>query len=425
MQWSAIGTPLAIYSIHKISGLGFNKSTIWLSALAWLVSLLLIFCIFTYCSEWRLGLIAVFLALMLGKMQSFSFSGGTESFSQAALLLCIFITLIYIKKPSYKNLTILCIVSILGCFIRPHNQFFLLALGPCLYISSCKNRKKIIIFWSVSLIFKYLLSKSLHDPNRLSFPYLFSFLVSSEKYPGHDIFKIYMDGFAFSDLWSEKDQMVGKLKTGWYIMKMYWTGWLPALLVLFTSSMIGPFKAISRINTLILLAGIFFAATGHLVPRYWTITEPLVLVSLILLICPYFKKHLSYTIFIILLACFVLPFYWESNYDKTKQLSNDIPKEIIEYLNSKNGLIASSNPAKIINKLNREVLLLPKNTEVLNKINHEITPITIVVFCPDWKNSENKNWKSEIPKLLKLGYQQKKHLNNQWLVFAKYNDINL
>jgi hypothetical protein len=234
-----------------------------------------------------------------------------------------------------------------------------------------------------------------------------------------------MDGFAFSDLWSEKDQMVGKLKTGWYIMKMYWTGWLPALIVLFTSSMIGPFKAISRINTLILLAGIFFAATGHLVPRYWTITEPLVLVSLILLISPYFKKHLSYTIFIILLACFVLPFYWESSFDKTKQLSNDIPKEIVEYLNSKNGLIASSNPAKIIDKLNREVLLLPKNTEVLNKINHEITPITTVVFCPDWKNSENKNWKSEIPKLLKLGYQQKKKLNNQWLVFAKHNDINL
>jgi len=420
MQWSAIGTPLAIYTLHNVSGLDFKKSAVWLSALSYILSLTLIYCIFSYCAQWRLGIIAVFLALMLEKMAAFSFSAGTESFSQASLLLCMFFTIIYIKSPNPKTLLLLCVFSILGCFIRPHNQFFLFALGPCLFFSSCKHKKQVLLFWIASLLLIYGISKYLHDSSRLSFPYLFSFLVGSDKYPGHDIFKLYTNGFGFSDLWAEKEHAFNKLNTGYIVLKMYWTGWLPSLIIVITTSFIGPFKALSRISSLILLAGIFFASTGHLVPRYWTITEPFILLALLLPISPYFKRHWLHIPLIAALAFIVIPIHLKNSAFQKSKISNSVPQKVSTFLNEQTGLVACSKPSLIIDALSKEILLLPKNCDVVNKINDEITQISTIVFCPGWEQTENKNWHDERLKLQKMGYSlYTQHKHPKWLIYTK------
>lgn len=418
MQWNAIGTPWAIAFIQDNLDISYSEAAIYLSIGSYISSILLLYLILCYFTKASLAFTGALIFILFPYSNTFGCSASTDSLSQLTILFCFGLFLLFEKYQSKSFWVILLLTTIPLCTIRPHNQFFLLALFPVLLISKHKNKGFYFSSWVITLGLWKLSIFLLSDPTRLTFPYSFSFLVGTETYPGHSSFKHYFNGFDFHKLLEHKDIILGKVPKSIQFLKQYHNTWIPTLCALTGFSIFGNYKNISRLCLLIFGAGLFFGASGHLVPRYWIIIEPIFLLVCILSISP--SYHFNKFNFIIpsFLSCLILIYSWHPHWTNTQAKPCLLPKEITNILNQEHQLLTTNQPSKLIDAYHKEILLLPHNLNQLESIQQNVSPIDCIIFTPDLKSGEDNHWVTEQINLKQLGFKlilEKK----DWKVYQK------
>ncbi len=219
-------------------------------------------------STWYGGM-AFCLASLLSKTNEFASGGGTEPLSLMLMLLAWSIWLWKSEKVSWLRLILYFGILYVGCFCRPHNQFLLMASVILILDPLNVYKKWFLFFWLMCLGTYFLSIEQMSSEATLKFPYLFSFLVGTPGHPGHAIFREYWNGFGVMDLFDHKALLIDKIKLGAYILKQYWSHWLPHVLILLCCSLFSKRKALCHCLLLVYVASLFFGGMGHLVPRYW------------------------------------------------------------------------------------------------------------------------------------------------------------
>lgn len=410
MSWLAVAHPLSIRAIMFL-GLEAEEATIVASVSAYILMLLLLYVIGVLAGgHWKIGMGLCFAGILLPAARGFSYSGLSESISQLWILVTLVFMVLYIKEIRFRNLALLFAAAFIGLWCRPHNQFLFIALFALIFIGEPRQKLSFALAWLTIFFTWSILKRSLIEDDEIVFPYLFSFLVNTPNHMGHEIFREYRGAFTFQDLWTERDQLWHKIFAGWYLMKQYWTGWLPQVCVLLLALWKGKAKLLSFCALLVMAASIFFAAMGHMVPRYWEMLEPLTLAVVALSWVPFWNEStrtkkgfcLAASLILILLGALKL---------STPQIKSDlndetIPAEIVKLLPEK-GLIASDKPSRLISSVKRTILLLPETLDDLERLQLEVETVESIVLTPGLAKGEQKVWLETKNSLSIMGYKRK------------------
>lgn len=349
--------------------------------------------------------------LSLHELGSFASSGGSDALGMFCFGVSLIALMSVSKEKPFKLYLVSLAFCILGALVRPQNQIFLLTLPVWIFFQN-SSRIKFLAWWIGGVILWELIQLWLLQDQTLSFPYSFSFLVGTDPYPGHHLFREYFSqGFGLSNVWKQQDLWLNKLDVGWRLLKQYWTGWLPALtlsasLVFFKSTRPLAFQLCLVLGALVVLS-----ATGHLVPRYWTFMQPMVLILLFSAVTPLLdaqKAHRdSSKLF------WVFPFvtfgylltqnspWLTPSHQRSLHLSHP-PTEILNELSSP--WVACDQPSKLIDAYAKPILLLPNTVTTLERISSEVEPVSEVLLSPHLEHGELKNWKLEQQQLISSGF---------------------
>lgn len=368
------------------------------------------------------ALLVITLMLLLPKVASYSHSGGPEALSLFFLVNALGCLLYVRGRMSVWILVILC--SVLGAFVRPHNQIFLLALVLPAFFSFKDKRWRFMIAWLVGLAtFKIIgVMSSDHD---LKFGYLFSFLVGTDLYPQHSLFRTYFsDGFQASMLLENKDQLKAKTKTAIALLKMYWTGWLPQVGLLCLCVFLKPNKSAWLATVGLLSAILFLAGMGHLVPRYWEMLQPVTCLFFIMTVIHCFKwdqTQKSASVFSLLLGLGVLGYLCFTSWSYVQKRDvryQNIPVQLVERIEGQ-AWVACTKPSKLIDLWKKPVLLLPESVEMIEKIHAEVKALNALVLTPDYQKSEYAQWIMKNEAGLRLNWNVERF--EDWTLLTRRN----
>lgn len=420
MAWTAIVHPLSISALSYVTSLSPQKASIVVSSLTYVSMLFMMFYFaFNLSKNYLCAWIFLISCFFMKSSYGFSASGGTESLSQFFLVMSFW--LLYICIPGLKKqyLILLASVLIVGCFIRPQNQFLLFSLF-FLPLFTFKGKK---VFWFAFCILILLLSLVIKNlfasTGDITFPYSFSFLVGTPEFPGHQIFREYKNGFSLEQLWQAREQLSYKVGVGIHFLKQYWTGWLPHLLFLLLVFWRSKrHRGLAASICLVYMASLFFAAMGHLVPRYWEMLEPLVFLFLFIVFWKLFDhfRILTYTVLLILsfVAIKEVSFRWDGPSSELHLQS--MPEALLEFIPSE-GLLVSDRPSRIIDSLKRPILLCPQDIMDVKNIHNKVYPISAFVFTPNLLEGEISHWANEHPVLVSEGFQLRE--KDGWKIYFR------
>ncbi|MBF0245387.1 MAG: hypothetical protein HQL31_08965 [Planctomycetes bacterium] len=407
MVWSAFGHPLAIAATHWLSGLGEAESAFVVSSLSYYFVLLGLYAIGLRVGLWG-GLLLAGAGLVLPNCREYAQSGGTEALSQAVLVWTFFLLLRYLKKPRPGSLTALLSIALLGSFIRPHNSFLLISLIVVAFMLPRGGRRLFILSWLTANGVGFLLNMVLLWGEPLRFSYLFSFWVSTGLYPGHELFRCYMEGPGLPDLWEHRELLLEKMFAGWRLLKLNWPGWLWQAFATFLLFLRREFRPLAGSLSLVFAAGTFFACMGHLVPRYWLILEPLSLIACFLSLYPLGERLPQWSraimvAAVLFAALFVTPGQWGFSGRRLHEVV--LPEKLVSLVPD-SGLLASDRPAQLIDRFRRPILWCPRDSEVLGRISEEVEQISAILLSPNIREDELGQWKgAEVRKELeRMGY---------------------
>jgi hypothetical protein len=155
---------------------------------------------------------------------------------------------------------------------------------------------------------------------------------------------------------------------------------------------------------------IFLSAMGHLVPRYWTVLE----VMLLMLLCMALSEHRSLWMKRCFGAWVCVAILW--NADPLKKLfqaagdprqihSVEVPLSLKQKLHSAQW-VACDHPAMLIDAIQKPILLLPNTVEQVHAISEEVEPIEVIVLTPNLHKGELATWMDQQAELQQLGYQK-------------------
>lgn len=422
MVFTSWAHPMMTATLASLFGLPVQEATIWGSSLSYIAILLFFFLLgLKWMKDYRCGLLLVSLAMMLPQSWEYAASGGTETLSQLGMLVGLGLSYKYSEKLNLKWMVITLVFLMLCCFIRPHNKFLYMASLLLVFKGTPRLRVHFVTTWLAGLLVMSLTSSILARQGDITFPYTFSFLVNTPAYPAHDIFRDYRGAFGWSDLWAEKEQLWEKVFVGLQLLKMYWSSWLPHLFLLLGLSIWGRARWLARMVLLVLLAGLFFAAMGHLVPRYWRIMEPVVLcvAAVHFLKDRELKTSLKWVMFYValLVGGVMLRSHWHFGPPSSKLNRALVPPGILSQLPA-DGLLASDAPEKLIDRAGRRILWLPKTTDQLDRINIEVEMVSAVVFSSEVGINECMAWANKESALRALGYKLQL-VQNDWKLFVR------
>ena len=408
MAFTAVAHPLAIAAVMQVSGQPAEASAVMASALAWLALLLGLFAAGAAAGGPFLGVFACAAGVISDSTRASAACGGTESLSQAFMAWSLALLLLYLRRPNRAGLATLIIVSWLGCFVRPHNLFWGMALVSLFFVKASSNRERIRVgrvgleaFAAYIVICRLIALGS-----DLRFPYLFSFLVNTPRHPGHEIFRLYFPGgFRLETLWAERRQLLEKIPVGLAVLKQYWTGWLPHAAGLAFALISSKSRAVPALVLSVLMLSLLSSGLGHLVPRYWEIMEPLAIIALLASAAPLFARRTSVWRATVLAALAVLVVSKIPRAGEIGKLHRDlVPATLVAAL-PEGEWLACDKPAQAIGALHRPLLLLPENPELLVRISAEVQPVRALLFTPDLRDGELAAWAGHAPRLQALGYR--------------------
>ncbi|MBF0196862.1 MAG: hypothetical protein HQL32_04100 [Planctomycetes bacterium] len=426
MVWTAIAFPGAAALLASVSSLSAQEAVVGTSVLFLLLSLVLMFGLGSYLEGGYLGLLLVAAVLCSEYLLSYGCSGSSETTSLFFLLAALSLMVLYQHRPSSFCMVALFLVLFLGCYARPQNQFFLIALPMWVFVQSGLFKWRWLIAVPLLLGAFFALNRMMVGNGQITFPYSFSFLVGCPPFPGHQLFREYWGGFGLAQVLERQDYLWDKALLGWYVLKQYWTEWLPHLLFLSAAALRGKYRGLARVVFLTLMASLFFSAMGHLVPRYWRLLEPLTFVLLCLVTYERFSAYPHWTRLLaaqVLLSGFT--FLYEPPYKASLEgvsLESQLaPQALLEKLPA-DGLVACNRPARIIDGIKRAVLLCPQDPVHLQRIHNQVEPVNALVFSPDLYSpkSELKLWAARHfdEDLMKLGFRLVYEEDN-WLLYLR------
>jgi hypothetical protein len=355
-------------------------------------------------------------------MSTYANSGGPEALSLFFLINSVACLIYFVGR--LKWWLVVLAFSVLGALVRPHNQIFLLGLVfPALFWAK-EQRWKLFSTWLLGVTAFKMLGYALVD-HKLKFGYLFSFLVGTEIYPQHSLFRTYFsDGFKPSFLLELKDQIVSKVSIGVQLLKMYWPGWLPQSILMVVSLLFRPAKSIWILMLGLLSVIIFLAAMGHLVPRYWEMLQPVTLLFFLLCLIKRFNwdqrskppASLPLLLGIVLLIysiCSMWPYV-----EKRDVYYTNIPVQLMEKIKQESW-VACSKPSKIIDLWKKPILLLPESVEMVDQIDVEVKNLNALILTPNYQSSEYALWMKQNEVNLRLNW--KVYNFDDWTVLIRRN----
>lgn len=411
MAFGAPGHSL-VSSLAMFFGLSPQESVLFVSS----CSIGLLVGIFFLWITWRTRSLPLALGgslslLVLKELFPFASSGGSDALGMLFFGVSL-MALMSVRKDDVGKFYVMSLVfCILGALVRPQNQILLLSLPIWIFFQK-KSKWAMLIWWLVSVFAWKLTQLALLQGETLSFPYSFSFLVGTEPYPGHHLFREYFSqGFGLTNVWEQRELWSDKLDVGWRLLKQYWTGWLPALstsagLVLFKNT-----RSLACQLSFVLGALVVLSATGHLVPRYWTFMQPMVLMLLFqgvvsifsgVITNPSSRKWLWPFPIVILGGLLWQGSPWLSISPPRALNLHSPPATILRELSAP--WLACDQPQKLIDGTSKPILLLPNTVELLNKISSEVQPVSEVLLSPQLEQGELKKWVTEQDKLLAKGF---------------------
>jgi len=420
MSYARLAHP---FIVSKLIAIGF------LPPIATLLSCLLAF-VAMMCSVgfwiWRssgirFAVLSMVVVLFFPKVVSFASSGGTEPLS--IFFLVNSLGILMLSQNKIKFWWLLLAISMVGAWVRPHNQIFFYALFIPAIVQAKEQRALRLFGWIAAVVFFHGFSQLYVVDFPLQFSYLFSFLCGTNAYPGHSMYRIYFsEGLNFEHLWNQRDEIIAKIDKAVYLLKLYWTGWLPQLALMFTAIL---FRAPSWVlSPLMLLFSVIMvlASMGHLVPRFWEMLQPVAWVffikysfeakytGLFLL-----KGNNAFSWMAMLLMLLLCVQGWSYNQLRHLHL-NPVPEEMIKSMASENW-VACDDPAKLIDLWKKTILLCPDDLKMLNKIDAEVQPINEIVFTPALKDGELAKWIELNQDELQKSWLRKDY--DQWILFSR------
>lgn len=448
VTWTAVGQPL-FSSLFILVGVSSQKAVVLASIFAYLLMLIAIYWAVYRLTKSRVsGLLGACFLSLVPSVREFAYSGGTESLSQLFLVLQLFSFVFLVEGKFMKSVGLIWsfffVINISALFCRPQNLMFLLWMAPSfiLFEMMIKVDQR---FWKKTLlkvtscililIVSVICKKIMLAQGDLSFGYMVSFLDLTSRYPSHQIAReLFLSGFGVEQLINEKELIIEKMKMAWPFLKMYWPSWLPfCLLHLFLCL----HKRYSKWNLICLLTWvsmIFICVLGYKVPRYWTVLQPLTIFTGIVYLLSWNKGWLNKNLVIkaAFVTIFTVTLCYEVQFHKLKKVFSEepiyskMPKIVFEQLKniSSVDLVACINPSKVIDQLDRKILLCPQTPNLLLEVNDKISKVTYIIFPPDDREWVKK-WKilSKTNELFKKNYDVV-HDEDNWVVWRKSKTVN-
>jgi hypothetical protein len=370
-------------------------------------------------SIWAIGLCPLF----FGKSIELALSGGSDSLGQFGLVCSLLLLLAHDQKRLNRSRLLLLFSSAILALIRPHNQILLLLLGPTLLLMEWRGARWLALAqWALAMTFWKLIQISLISGGEVTFPYSFSFLVSTPSYPDHSLFRHYFsEGFSLPLLLEHLQDLQAKALKGWGLIKMYWSGWFPQVVILGTSFFLSKKKFPILLVSALLGASLFLSASGHLVPRYWTILIPM---SLLMTLAAIRKENFLMgkagicCLFLVLIVSDQGPGrdLLFSPLPKRELNLPPFPNKWVDELKSST-LVSCDHPSKAIDALGRPLLLLPQNPTQLRKIEADHGAIQHLLLSPDFRSGELTHWEQHFSFLEEEGF--KISLAEGWTLFTR------
>lgn len=347
------------------------------------------------------GVVAGLTFALLPSARGFAATGGGESVSLFFLVLCAGMSFRYLDQPTRRNYLLLLGISVLGCFARPQNQFFLLALPVLPLFCAGGRRLKSIGLWLCALAVWQIAQKALAAGGDLGFSYGFSFLVGAKSFPDHSLFRQYFsDGFGLDILLEHSNELPGKLSKGWGVLKMYSTGWVWQVLLLLVLLINKRVRPVAILVFAVLFASLLLSGTGHMVPRYWTLLQGLSLFCLLMAFLPRLRFPSVFLLLLLVWNASLLEYFGR---EKPKLHPQEVPAEIRIRVPS-GGLVACDLPARVVLSLNRRILLMPDSPRDLQEIRSEVREVSALVFAPGWQSRELEHWSKHFSEIEAKGY---------------------
>ena len=370
-------------------------------------------------TAWAIGL----MPLLGGESLSLALRGGSDSLGQFGLVLSTLLLFYHQQSQLNRRRLILLFTSALLALIRPHNQIFLLLLGPTLLIIEWRGARWLsLAHWLLAIVFWKLIQTSLLNGGDITFPYSFSFLVSTQTYPDHSLFRHYFpEGFSLSFIFEHGEDLKLKALKGLGLLKMYWTGWIPQSLILGFSFFLSKKKAPVLLLLVLLASAIFLSCSGHLIPRYWTILFPLSLLAALVSIPT--SNQLLWGIGTWALLGALVTFTGGRGQEllfsplpQRELHATPFPEQWVKPLKDAS-TVACDHPAKAIDALSRPLLLMPQNPTILNRIESDHGSVEHLLFSPNFKAGELSHWEEHFSLLEETGYRR--HEVDNWTLFSK------
>ena len=369
---------------------------------------------------WQLATFAMALPLCFSKMSIFAVSGGAEALSM--LFLVNAVGLLFLSRESSFTWLICITVSVLGAWIRPHNQLFLYGLFfPAIFSQPSQRLKYLAIFFLGVLTF-HVMNFFVID-HSLKFSYLFSFLVGTEIYPQHSLFREYFsNGFQTQLLLEHKDQIFDKIHIAIRLLKLNWPWWMPQVLVMLLVLRISKNLGIWLCLFSLLCSIIFLAAMGHLVPRYWEMLQPVTYLCTFFMFVSRFESirtEFSRANWLVLLSLLMIGSFilknWE-NYEPRDVNFTHVPTDLMEKIQHF-PWVACNQPAAFIDLWKRPILLLPEKVSTVEDIHNEVQHLEALILAPNYELSEYAAWVSENEHQLRLAWNVYEY--DDWVLFIR------